>query len=140
MAATARIGLSATLATATNSTYVATNAIGQVLSCNPSFDADEVDVTPITSTGHRAYIAGPRSCTLAFELAYDHSDAAHLALASNWSSGATNYYNIQLPGDSSTSNTWSIRGFVTSFAPTIDPSDKHGASLTIRATEAPTLL
>jgi len=141
MAASARIGLTATLATATNSTFSTSNIVGQVLNCNPSFDADEVDVTPITSTGHRAYIAGPRSCTLAFELAFDHTSTNdHLALLSNWSSGATNYYNIQLPGNTSSTNTWSIRGFVTSIAPTIDPSDKHGASVTIRATEAPTLL
>jgi len=142
MAAAATIGLNANLLIGTTTASTQATAIGQVLSCNPSFDADEVDVTPITSTGHRAYIAGPRSATLAFELAYDHTDTQHLLLATNWSAGSTNYYHLELPGDIGTSNTnnWTMRGFITSLAPTIDPSDKHGASVTVRLTEAPTLL
>jgi len=139
--ATAKIGLNSNLLIGTTTTSSEATAIGQVLSCNPSFDADEVDVTPITSTGHRTYIAGPRSATLAFELAYDHSDTQHLLLATNWSAGSTNYYHLELPGDIGTTVTanWLMRGFITSLAPTIDPSDKHGASVTVRMTEAPTL-
>lgn len=137
--ATATIGLDANLLIGTNTTSSAATQIGQVMNLTPSFDADEVDVTPITSTGHRAFIAGPRSATLAFDLAYDHSDTQHLLLSSQWSAGGTNYYHLALPGDAST-NTWTMRGFITNLSPNVDPSDKHGASVAIRLIEAPTLL
>lgn len=140
MAAEAKIGLDSRLALSGSSTVFSTSdIIGQVMNVTPSFDADEVDVTPITSTGHRAFIAGPRSATLAFELAYDHSDTDHLELATAWSAGTTNYFNLQPPGDTVVTNSWLMRGFITNFSPNLDPSDKHGASFSLRLIEAPTL-
>jgi len=139
--ATPTIGINANLLIGTVTSSSSCTSIGQVLNLTPALEADEVDVTPITSTGHRAYIAGLRSATIAFELAYDHADTQHLLLATQWGSGATNYYIVQMPGDTLTTETnrWTFRGFITSMTPGIEPSDKHNANVTVRATEAPTL-
>jgi len=138
MAAT--IGLNSRLAlSGTVTVFSTSDIIADVMNASVSLDCDEVDVTPITSSGHRAFIPGPRSATISFELAYDRADTDHAALTTGWSSGSTNYFTLQMPGDTVVTNAWVMRAFVSNLGPGIDPSDKHSASVSLRLTEAPTI-
>jgi len=141
--ATPRIGLNSQLRIGTTTSYTSATQIGYVTTVTPNLEADEADVTPITSTGHSEFIPGKRSATLAFDVAYDRSDTQHALLASQWSAGGTNYYWVAMPsfstGTTTNSTDWMFRGFITSLSPGIDPSDKHSASVTVRVTEAPTI-
>jgi len=133
--------LSISAATATSYSTSNQTSIGNVLNVSSSFDCDEIDVTPITSTGHKVYIAGARSATISFDMAFDYQNTQHNLIAQQWSSGATNYYAVEMPNQLGTSfaSHWVCRGFVTNMGPGIDPSDKHNASVSVRLIEAPTI-
>ncbi len=142
---TVTIGLKAALeigaATATSYVQGDLSNVGNVWNVTPSFDCDEVDVTPIDSTGHSVFIAGRRSATLTFEMSFDQQNTIKNMMAQQWKDGGTNYYNIVLPNSLGTSfaSHWGVRAFITSFAPGIDPSDRHGASVSLRLTGEPTM-
>jgi hypothetical protein len=139
----AQPGFNAQLLIGTATTSNAFTAIGDVLNVSPSLDCDEIDVTPISSTGHKAYIPGARSVTLSFEIAQEATNVQHNLLLTNWSGGITNYYVVEPPGEPdgtafTTSTTdWRFRGFITNVTPAADPSDKFGGNVTVRVTEAP---
>ena len=140
MAATARPGFNADLSIGADTNLTSATSIGNVLNVGATREAAEVDVTPITSTGHRAYLAGLRSATITFELAYDDGDTEHTLLKTQWASGATNYYFIEWPGQAGTATSDVVeyfRGFITSLDKTGDPDDKYGGNVTIRMIEAP---
>jgi hypothetical protein len=132
-------GFNAQLLIAQVTAVTSATAVGDVLNVSPTLDCDEIDVTPISSTGHKAFIPGARSATLSFEIAQEATNATHNTLLTYWDAGSTAYYFIEPPGEIGTSSTtdWQFRGFITNLTPSVDPSDKFGANVTVRVTEAP---
>jgi hypothetical protein len=136
----AQAGFNSTLLIGSDTNITSATAVGDVMNVSPSFDCDEIDVTPISSTGHKAFIPGARSATLTFDIAQEATNVEHYLLMTQWSAGGTNYYYIEPPGQAGTASTsdWTFRGFITNMTPSIDPSDKFGGNVTVRVTEAPT--